>query len=164
MIRRRFLGRLNGSVLAASLLLVSLACAPAPAAPAGHPGPPAQREAAATPAEGANMSAALAPQADWQVNWDSLVAAAKKEGALVISGPPVPTGEASSSRSRRNIQRSRLSSPASGCGTFTQRQSRNGRLANTSGTCVWGGPIHKSSRPEMRECSTQSGRCSCCPR
>jgi iron(III) transport system substrate-binding protein len=74
--------------LAAAVGPALLACqsAPetrAPAAPAPSPASPAQAPAA--PAAGT----AAAPE-EWQQQWDALVAAARQEGTLVLSGPPTP--------------------------------------------------------------------------
>src|SRR5438105_1802697 len=76
--RRAFL-----RALAASGAGLLAACqAPAASRPAGAPLPASG--AAAPPAAGAGAPA------DWEAQWNALVAAAKREGQLVIHGPPTP--------------------------------------------------------------------------
>jgi iron(III) transport system substrate-binding protein len=78
-------------VLFALVLLVALACGPTASAPAtggassgasGAAGPAAAAPPAAKPA------GEPAPQGAGQSDWDRLVAAAKQEGRLILSGPP----------------------------------------------------------------------------
>lgn len=93
--------------LFSSLVLVALlaACAPAAApSPTAAPAKPAAaaapaRPAAAPPTAQATAAAAAKPAAtaavpgvpaDWDKQWNDLQAAAKKEGKLVVQGPPNP--------------------------------------------------------------------------
>src|SRR5687767_9591980 len=81
---------------ALALLVLAVACAPAAApSPASAPAKPAApaapaQPAAQAPAAGAAASPAAKPAAvaDWQAEWDKLVAAAKQEGTVVVAGPP----------------------------------------------------------------------------
>src|SRR5262249_45502372 len=60
-----------------------------PAAPAGAPGPagpgaPSGASSAAAPAAAAPAEA----QTGWQAEWESVLAAARQEGSVVVNGPP----------------------------------------------------------------------------
>ncbi len=91
-------------ILATTWLLTAMACAPA-AAPAQPTLPPkattapatkptessaAKPAATASPAAKPASSPAAQPKAstDWQAEWDKVVAAAKKEGKVVVAGGP----------------------------------------------------------------------------
>jgi len=92
--RRAFLGLIG---LGGSAVLIS-ACqsaAPAPAPTAAKPAaaPTAAPATAAPKAEAAGIAksaaeAKSAAPADWKQQWDTLVDAARKEGTVVVSGPP----------------------------------------------------------------------------
>jgi ABC-type Fe3+ transport system substrate-binding protein len=71
-------------VVVGALLLIGCA----PTAPAGS-GPRSAAPAAQAPASDGAGSGSPAP-ADWQARWGDLVAAAKREGTLALSGPPSP--------------------------------------------------------------------------
>lgn len=77
----------GGLVLAG---LIAIACAPArpPAAqPSAGSAPPPAPASASTP----TAATASTPPADWQQQWDTLVAAARQEGTVVLGGaPPIP--------------------------------------------------------------------------
>jgi iron(III) transport system substrate-binding protein len=89
--RRSFLKSL--AVGGATLLT---ACQSAPAAPAKPTEVPAAPKAAAPakPTEAPAAAKAAAPAApgssDWEKSWTDLIEAAKKEGNLILSGPPTP--------------------------------------------------------------------------
>jgi|SRR5581483_388995 len=68
-------GRLSAMVAAVCLVVLALGCAPA-AAPV------------AAPAATAGSAAGAAPGGDWQAAWDALVEAARREGKVVVKGPP----------------------------------------------------------------------------
>jgi iron(III) transport system substrate-binding protein len=65
-----------GTLVAA--LIVAVACAPAP-------GPQA---APAAGGQGSPAAPAAAPRPEWQAQWDEVVAAAKREGEVVVAAPP----------------------------------------------------------------------------
>jgi iron(III) transport system substrate-binding protein len=90
--RRDFL-RTIGLGTAAALLA---ACQPAPPTPAPTAVPPKPAPTAA-PADKAPLSKVEGPAAapakpaqDWEKHWNDLLAAAKQEGTLILSGPPTP--------------------------------------------------------------------------
>lgn len=96
--RRMFL-RTIGLGTAAALLA---ACQPAPPAPAPTAAPakppaadkaaPAEKPPAAPAKEAAKPAQSKAEGAtpDWEKQWNDLIAAAKQEGKLIVSGPPTP--------------------------------------------------------------------------
>jgi iron(III) transport system substrate-binding protein len=55
----------------------------------GSSGPPAA-STAATPSSPSAASASAAPPPDWQREWNTLIEAARREGTLVVFGPPTP--------------------------------------------------------------------------
>jgi iron(III) transport system substrate-binding protein len=71
----------NGWLLAAAVAVTLAACAPAAPAPTSA-APPARATTASAPAS------AVAPPDSLPPGWDPLVAAAKQEGRLALSGPP----------------------------------------------------------------------------
>jgi iron(III) transport system substrate-binding protein len=94
----KLLARTSPAALGAALAVV-VACAPstAPAnrapAPAAAPAAPSASQAA-PPAASAPASAtapAASGQAAWQAEWERVVAAAKQEGRVVVTGPPGDT-------------------------------------------------------------------------
>ena len=84
--RRAFLrvGGLSGAAVLAAACAPAAAPAPAPAAPAApaQPAQPSQPAAPAAPAAPAQPAAPAKPA--WEQEWDTLVAAAKKEGVVAI--------------------------------------------------------------------------------
>jgi ABC-type Fe3+ transport system substrate-binding protein len=73
---------MRSALLACVLALVAvMACAPAAA-------PPAATAPAPTAGRAAGTSASAAPSADWQPAWNALVEAARREGKVVVKGPP----------------------------------------------------------------------------
>src|SRR5687768_15666859 len=67
------------------ILLALLLAACAPAAPATTP-----QSAPAAGAPPQSVPAGTASGADWEQQWNALIAAAKQEGTLVVLGPPTP--------------------------------------------------------------------------
>lgn len=94
--RRRFLATLTIGAGAALLAACQAQSPPAPSEPAKPAAPPAEKAPlskvegpAAAPAKDAPAAATKAP-ADWEKQWQELIEAAKKEGKVVLSGPPTP--------------------------------------------------------------------------
>lgn len=89
-IDRRFF--LKALVAGTATALVAACQSAAPAAPTSAPAKPAEAPAKPTtaPAAGAKPTAAPAAAAApaWEKQWNDLIEAAKKEGTIVISGPP----------------------------------------------------------------------------
>jgi iron(III) transport system substrate-binding protein len=85
--RRAFL-----RALAASGAGLLAACqAPTAARPTGGPPPPAAGASGGAPASApAPQASSTGAPADWEAQWNALVAAAKQEGQLVLHGPPTP--------------------------------------------------------------------------
>jgi iron(III) transport system substrate-binding protein len=68
-------------ILSAALIMLALAAACGPAAPSPTAAPPPAAPASTQTGSGA---------ADWEQQWNALVAAAQKEGKVVVFGPPTP--------------------------------------------------------------------------
>jgi iron(III) transport system substrate-binding protein len=84
---RRALLRLAALGGGAALVGAGQSAAPAPApAPAAAPAP----RTAAQPTAAAATGAPAAAAASWEQRWNALVEAARKEGTVVLSGPPTP--------------------------------------------------------------------------
>src|SRR5436309_1262094 len=87
----KLLTRMSPAILGAVLALC-VACAPAgaPASRSAAPAAPDAGQSASSPAASAPASAApaAAGQEAWRAEWERVVAAAKQEGHVVVTGPP----------------------------------------------------------------------------
>src|SRR4051794_4786237 len=79
---------LGGSALLLAACQAPKAAEPTAAAKAPTSAPAPTAAAAAAPKDTAPTAAPATANADWQKQWDELVAGAKKEGTVIVSGPP----------------------------------------------------------------------------
>jgi iron(III) transport system substrate-binding protein len=79
---------LGGTALLLAACQAPKAAEPTAAAKAPASAPAPTTAAAVAPKDAAPTAAPAAANADWQKQWDELVAGAKKEGTVIVSGPP----------------------------------------------------------------------------